>query len=272
MSFMILEDFGCLLHDNIRSRAYLQKLVADDLLPAEVIYTKFVASAPQHKAATPLESEIRRAFRERPYFLYSQSPHAVVPKSSTPPTLFRSFDPDEPIVDTIARAAIPHQTLSVPDLNDNQVVEALKASKPQYFLFSGGSILRRPILNIGKKLIHIHPGIVPAIKGSMAVEWSILLGHPCGASAFFMTERIDEGDIIATRIFPTPGIEFNGIPELYSPHIRSELLLDIIRSYAKVGSFSATPQHPGEGRTYYKMHPSLTNLVLWERADRSEGG
>ena len=217
---MILEDFGCLLNDNVRSRAYIQKLVAHELLPAEVLLVRLTPSEPAQCNTSTLEGAIRQTFRERPYFLYSRSPFAVAPRSDQPPRQFRSFDPDESVAQTLARARLPYQTLSATSLNDMEVVKAVAGIRPHFLLFSGGSILKKPILNLGKRFIHIHPGIVPAVKGSMAVEWSLLLGQPCGASAFFMSEAIDEGEIIKTKVFPAPGIEFNGIPELYSPHIR----------------------------------------------------
>jgi hypothetical protein len=79
-----------------------------------------------------------------------------------------------------------------------------------------------------------------------------------------MADGLDEGDVIATRTFDPPELEFGNIPELYSVHMRSELLLDVIKDYAARGEFRASPQDPNAGVTYHLMHPVLSNAVFWK--------
>jgi folate-dependent phosphoribosylglycinamide formyltransferase PurN len=53
-------------------------------------------------------------------------------------------------------------------------------------------------------VLNCHPGLLPAFRGSSAVEWAILLDEPVGNSVHVMTPGIDEGPILATRATPVP--------------------------------------------------------------------
>ena len=115
---------------------------------------------------------------------------------------------------------------------------------------------------MGKKFLHCHPGWVPMFRGSHCIEWSVLLSEQCAVTAFFMNETIDGGQVIARRRFDFPQLEHGNIASLYSAHIRSELLVDVLKSYVEHGSFEAENQDMSEGETFFKMHPSLANLVF----------
>lgn len=265
---MRVENFGCLLINNTRSRAYIQKLLAHSFEPQFVILVDLEKSpeAGQDEAEREptLADRIVSAYAGRKYFLYTPGPNAILPVTKKEPKDFASFDPKKSIRESLEEGNISFETVTAKSLNDPPVVMAVSACAPKYLLFSGGSILRKEILSKGKKFIHIHPGYVPDIKGSMAIEWSILISGRCAASAFFMVERIDEGEILARSYFDPPGLEHSNIPALYSSHIRSEVLIDVIRNYVDTGSFQGEPQVPSQGNTYFKMHPVLNNIVFFE--------
>jgi len=265
---MQVENFGCLLINNTRSRAYIQKLLAHSFEPQHVILVD-LQKAPKAEQAKEehepsLAEHIESAYASRKYFLYTPGPNAILPVVKQEPMAFASFDPKKSVRESLEEGNISFETVPATSLNDAPVVAAVSACAPKYLLFSGGSILRKEILSQGKEFIHVHPGYVPDVKGSMAIEWSILTTGRCAASAFFMVERIDEGDILARRHFDPPGLEYRNIPALYSSHIRSEVLLDVVRNYIETGTFNGEPQDPSEGNTYYKMHPVLNNAVFFE--------
>ncbi|MBN1671912.1 MAG: hypothetical protein JXR37_12810 [Kiritimatiellae bacterium] len=179
------------------------------------------------------------------------------------PEKYASFDIDEPVLQTLATNGIETLRVRAPSINDERVVRAVRAGAPSYFIFGGGGILRKEMLSTGKRFIHVHPGDLPGFRGSHCIEWAVLERARCAASAIFMSEAIDEGDLIARRRFPRPELENNAIAPLYSAHIRSELLVQVVSRFAKEGRFQAKKQ-PAGGQTYYKMHPALTNLVFHE--------
>lgn len=263
---MILKDFGCLLIDNSRSKAYLQKLLKNGFIPGFTIYVERQKeqSTQKNTGEVKLQSLIQKAFKERKYFLYDPvfKDNSLLKEKRHTPVKYASFTPEESIIDTIKTHHLPHQVVAVSNINDGKLIEELRQSKPTYFLFGGGGILRTPILSIGKKFLHIHPGMVPFFRGSHCVEWSVLLSEQCAATAFFMNETIDGGEIIAQREFDFPELENENIPPMYSSHIRSELLIDVIKDYVAQGTFHSRKQNMSAGETYYKMHPALTNLVF----------
>lgn len=274
---MHLRDFACLLIDNTRSKAYIQKLVANDLLPGRVILLERRRREARRPSATPPAADpaaeaVRRAFRNRKYFLYSNGAQSLFPVGDRRPAKYRSFDPDESVLETLRRGDLEPQVVRAGSINDPAVVEAVARGPERYVVFAGGGILRREILGQGKKFIHVHPGFLPDVKGSMAVEWSLLVSGRCAASAIFMAEEIDAGEILMTRFFDPPELELGNVAPYYSPHIRSEVLLDLIREYARTGTLPATPQDPEAGETYYRMHPALGNVVFPKLEAAARGG
>jgi methionyl-tRNA formyltransferase len=61
-------------------------------------------------------------------------------------------------------------------------------------------LIPEEILSIPKKgAINLHPSLLPHNKGKSPNVWSIVKDTPAGATLHFMTEKFDEGDIIAQK-------------------------------------------------------------------------
>jgi len=265
---MILEDIGCLLIDNNRSRAYIQKMVLSGLLPSYAVHVRLARPRPANppESGNPVEALVDRAFRARKYFLYDpvHRSSSLLKQDGPVQRRYASFDPELPVADSLAESGIPHTTVEAPGINAPEVVEAVGVASPGTMVFGGGGILKKDILSSGKRFIHVHPGIIPYFRGSHCIEWSVLMGERPGASAIFMNEGIDAGDVLATGRFDPPVLEDGLMPPLYSSHIRSELLIDLLRKYADEGGFNPVPQSRADNGIYYKMHPALANLVYHE--------
>ena len=156
-----------------------------------------------HTANESIEEIITRAHRERKHFGEAGRPNWFAPKRPAPEK-YRTFDPEETVVETLERAGLSYEGVAPTSINDPVLVDAVARCPSYYVLFSGGGILRKDMLSLHKKFLHIHPGIVPDFKGEIPVHWSILLAGSCGASASFMADGLDEGDVIATRTFDPP--------------------------------------------------------------------
>jgi methionyl-tRNA formyltransferase len=262
---MILRNFGCLLIDNPRSKAYIQKLIANSYFPGKTIFVELEKKKKSVEySRDPVEFAIDNAFRGRKYFLYSKSQNSIIPMQDIKPEKYASFDPDKQVLSTLEENGIEYEVVKSASLNGPEVINAIKKSRMEYFLFCGGAILGKEILSRGTKFIHIHPGYLPDVKGSMAIEWSILLYGKSAATAFFMEEQIDRGDIIYRKYFDPPELEHNSVPPLYSSHIRSEVLVEIMREFVQTGSFPTIPQDRNAGSFYYRMHPALHNIVFFQ--------
>lgn len=232
----MMSRVGMLAVDSSRTRAYLSAMSLQGLLPAHVV---FLRSGGMSAAARPV-----------PY-----------------------FDNVTPALERIEALNIPCLIADTADVNSTDVIEAVRASPVDVFVYSGpsGAILRREILSTGKKFLHVHPGALPSFRGSTTVYYSLLVSGTCGASAIFLDEHIDAGPILATRNYPPPA-DRTLIDHGYDPYIRSDLLMWVLREYQTTGRFSAEPQPPNRGETYYIMHPVLRHIaILSERQEITHG-
>jgi methionyl-tRNA formyltransferase len=58
-------------------------------------------------------------------------------------------------------------------------------------------LVRRPVLDsVVKGVLNLHPAYLPYNRGWHTPSWAILDGTPAGASLHFMTEGLDDGDVV----------------------------------------------------------------------------
>jgi len=85
----------------------------------------------------------------------------------------------------------------VKNLNDDDCLDILKKSKPDYIVLGGTRILKEHIINTVKKgILNAHPALLPKYQGLDCVGWSILNDDPVGATVHFIDNGIDSGPII----------------------------------------------------------------------------
>lgn len=169
------------------------------------------------------------------------------------------------------------ENVIIRDYSD-EALPALLLKQPAYtFLYTGGGIVPGNLLAVPDiRILHIHPGIVPYVKGSDGLLWSLAVRGCPGASCFYMNSGIDTGDVIAVKEFPPPSFELSmksidwdvfylAMLYAYDPHLRASLLLDVLRKNHDCQDFRTIQSHsqtPGSGRTYFTMHPKIRNKVL----------
>ena len=165
------------------------------------------------------------------------------------------------------------------DLRDPALKAAFDALPEYPILFTGGGIMPDALVSDPKRpVLHVHPGILPAIRGADGLLWSTaVLGHPT-ASCFVMANGIDTGAVLATAEFPAltfaakaekrpdPKALYRLLYAYYDPVLRAKLLTDVIKRSTARGLLpaiaQAAPQNLTEGRTYNFMHDTLRNAVL----------
>jgi methionyl-tRNA formyltransferase len=87
----------------------------------------------------------------------------------------------------------------VVNINDSAAVELLHSLDPDLVLVIGwGQILSREVLGVARiGTVGAHASLLPRNRGSAPVNWAIIRGEPTtGNSLFWLTEGIDEGDLI----------------------------------------------------------------------------
>lgn len=173
--------------------------------------------------------------------------------------------------------------VDIEDFDDPRLLSVLRDLNAKAILFTGGGRVTPGLLGEpGIKVIHVHPGIVPDVRGSDGLFWSCVVRGTPGYSMFYMDVGLDTGDIIYRREFPPPAralvnprwLEnetdaewiWKGLLAAYDPHLRAQTLVEVIRSADAEGrrleELPNEPQDPGEGRTYFFMHPDLRRHVI----------
>lgn len=239
-----LPDLGMLLIENNRSRAYLQRMAHHGLIPSFVILL-------ENQSKVPLPGQN-----------LSDLSNGIRPLTKNSAENSFTFDPGRSVRDTIQDLGISFQALSTADVNAEEVLEAVGSRKESVWVYSGpgGAIVKKPLLALGKRFLHIHPGLVPEYRGSTTIYYSLLQEGRCGASAIFLSPAIDEGPLLRMKEYPGP-LDRKEIDYIYDPSIRSDLLVEVLQRYLESGEFK-TSEQSGEGNPYYIMHPVLRHLCI----------
>lgn len=232
----IIPDISLLMQPSMRSIAYLRAFESLGILPAKVIL---------------LEGSIGNKdelIREDDLFGYSAD----------------FFNIASDILDSLD-GMCPVVRVASNDINSHQAHEAIFNCSSRYIVFSASGILKHETFALGKRFIHVHPGLLPQYRGSTCFYYSLLENGSLGSTAFFMDEQIDTGDIIAASKFSV-NYDFKPGQRLFmdyilDPYIRSMTLKKVLAAYLEKGDISGQPQTPSERPAYYIMHPVLRRLA-----------
>ncbi len=152
---------------------------------------------------------------------------------------------------------------------DDAVVEELRALRPDVIaVVAYGKILPQRVLDIPRLgCINIHASVLPELRGSGPVQWSILNGMTeTGVTSMYMSAGIDEGDIIEIR--RTPIDPFENAQSLLDrlAVIGAELLCDTLRA-VEAGTACRTPQD-GTKATFAPMLTKALCPIDWTQSMR----
>lgn len=232
---MILEEFALLASDTARTKAYLQAMIREEKLPGLcVVYSDHIAG---------MKEEAEKYQRNNENEKY--------------------FDRDIPILFSLNETNIPYILIENKDINSEQMKDTLSELQQKYFIYSGygGYILKAHLFHINKKFIHVHAGILPQYRGSTTAYYSFLQDKEFGATAIFLNEGIDEGEIIVQETFLVPEEAVN-IDYIYEPYIRSQVLIRALDQYREQGTLVSCKQNQDGAETYFIIHPVLKHLAI----------
>ncbi|MDD5179945.1 MAG: formyltransferase [Gallionellaceae bacterium] len=89
--------------------------------------------------------------------------------------------------------------------NTPEVVQQIRALRPDFFFsFYYREMLRRELLDIPKRgALNMHGSLLPKYRGRVPVNWAIIKGETeTGSTLHYMTEKPDNGDIVAQQAVP----------------------------------------------------------------------
>ena len=149
------------------------------------------------------------------------------------------------------------------DINSKQVISLISQREEKIFIFSGfgGVILRKDILNIGKKFLHVHGGYLPDYKGSTTNYFSLIEENTMGASSIFLTKDIDCGPVLRRRKFKVPKNR-DKIDHSHDSEVRAKVLIETLKEFGRNGFWDFELENNEGGETYYVIHPVLKHLAI----------
>lgn len=241
---MILSDFVLIASNTSRTKAYIQEMVKQNIYPSICIVFA------DDMEALHRESENYAGTMEMGDY----------------------FNRDIPLLTLMGFFPLEYIIVNDKDINSDKMIECIRELSQTYFIYSGygGAILKPELFQLGKRFLHIHAGILPEYRGSTTAYYSILKDGCLGATAIFLNERIDEGEVICQSRFAVPKNNID-IDYIYEPYIRAKVLLMALREYVEHGEFHSVLQLNKNAETYYIIHPVLKHLALnYVRENRGE--
>ena len=108
---------------------------------------------------------------------------------------------------SVAELAALHgiQVITPDNPNVPEVIEQIRALQPDFFFsFYYREMLKRELLDIPKRgALNMHGSLLPKYRGRVPVNWAIIKGETeTGATLHYMTEKPDNGDIVAQQAIP----------------------------------------------------------------------
>ena len=249
----MLNDVGFVAANTSRTRAYLAALERHDLLPTStVLLDDELPAVMPGQADSTVEWSLSQ---DRQVQSWSEV----------------DFDPNAPLEPWLQRLGLDYVVAGSRDINSAAVVDLIARSEPSVFIYSGygGALLRREVLETGKRFLHVHGGYLPDFKGSTTNYYSLLAEGILGASALFLTAEIDSGPVLARRRFPPPD-ERTEIDHIHDSAARARVLVDTLSAYREQEEWRfELPDNRG-GTTYYIIHPVLKHLAILGNAAASD--
>lgn len=127
------------------------------------------------------------------------------------------------------------------------------------YLIAGAGILSAQAIG-KKKIINVHPGIIPSARGLDAFKWSILGDIPLGVTLHYIDSDVDAGETIA--IVQTPIFLSDTIDVLARRHY--ELELDVLSDFLSFqrGKESDSSAAFPEGPSHMRMPIEIERDVI----------
>jgi len=166
------------------------------------------------------------------------------------------------------------ESILIDGFRDSSFNERLRTLAPCTVLFTGGGIVPADVLAIPElRLLHVHPGFLPELRGADCTLWSNLLADRPSASCFFMAPGIDMGPVIDRCWLPkvkfpleTSGYElitlYRAIYAFFDPWVRAYCLRRVLNRSQTLSEIEVNEQKNADGRTFHFMHDRFKSAAI----------
>jgi methionyl-tRNA formyltransferase len=166
---------------------------------------------------------------------------------------------------TAAEYGIP--VITPEDPNAASVVAKIAAERPDFlFSFYYRSMLKSPLLAIGSRgALNMHGSLLPKYRGRAPVNWAIIHGEKqTGATLHYMTEKPDNGDVVAQSAVPI--LPDDTAKEVFDKvTVAAELVLDGVLPALVAGTAPRRPQDLRQG-AYFGGRKPEDGVIDWSKS------
>ena len=175
----------------------------------------------------------------------------------------KDLDTRNELITLIVGAGIEYGIASNSDINSDEVIKEIERRSEVVFIFSGygGVLLKSKILGTNKKFLHIHGGYLPNYKGSTTNYYNLIQDNEMGASAIFLTKKIDCGPILLRKKFPAPK-DRSKLDHISDSAVRATVLIECLQNYVCSGTWDFEVEENYGGEVFYIIHPVLKHLAI----------
>lgn len=151
--------------------------------------------------------------------------------------------------------------------NDVAVVEQIRALQPDFFFsFYYREMLKAPLLAIPKHgALNMHGSLLPKYRGRVPVNWAIIRGETeTGSTLHYMTEKPDNGDIVAQQAVPILPND-TALHVFQKVTVAAEMALDSVLPELLAGRAQAAKQDLSLGG-YFGGRNAADGVINWQQS------
>ncbi|OIQ94420.1 bifunctional polymyxin resistance protein ArnA [mine drainage metagenome] len=158
-------------------------------------------------------------------------------------------------------------TITPDNPNVPEVEEHIRAVQPDfYFSFYYREMLKAPLLAIPKRgALNMHGSLLPKYRGRVPVNWAIIRGETeTGATLHYMTEKPDNGDIVAQQAVPI--LPNDTAHEVFQKvTVAAEMALNDVLPALLAGKAQAIRQDLSKG-AYFGGRKAEDGIIDWSQS------
>ncbi len=158
-------------------------------------------------------------------------------------------------------------TITPDNPNVPEVVEQIRALQPDFFFsFYYREMLKAPLLAIPKGgALNMHGSLLPKYRGRVPVNWAIIRGETeTGATLHYMTEKPDNGDIVAQQAVPILPND-TAFEVFQKVTVAAEMALNNVLPALLEGKAQAMKQDLSKG-AYFGGRKAEDGVIDWSRS------
>ena len=158
-------------------------------------------------------------------------------------------------------------TITPDNPNAPEIVEQISALQPDFFFsFYYREMLKAPLLAVPKQgALNMHGSLLPKYRGRVPVNWAIIRCETeTGATLHYMTEKPDNGDIVAQQAVPV--LPNDTAHEVFQKvTVAAEMALNGVLPALLAGTAKSAKQDLSQG-AYFGGRKAEDGVINWSQS------